>query len=79
MKIVLTNLRWFQGYFRSVVAHLQETCDGLPRLVDRGDQHRMVSVAVCGVWLSDNAVGPDSAVVRCEECRDAASRIGGIV
>lgn len=79
MKIVVPDLKWIRGYFRPEQAHLQETCDGKPRLADRGDQFGMVPVAVCGAWLGTQVVDPETAGTRCVECADRASRIGGIV
>lgn len=80
MRIVVPELTWIHGYFRPELLHLQETCDGKPRLADRGDQHTVLSVAVCGAWLStmptDEEVAPRD---RCVECSDLAGRIGGIV
>lgn len=51
--------------------HIQQTCDGVPRLccTDEGD----VLLAVCGAWLS-GVSGRDARVstARCERCCDLA-------
>lgn len=77
MRIVVPELVWIHGYFQPETLHLQETCDGKPRLADRGDQHGVLPVAVCGAWLSATPVHI-ATHERCVECSDVAGQLDGI-
>lgn len=77
MRIVNPELTWTPDYSRPERVHLQETCDGQPRLLDRGEQDGMVPVAVCRAWLANASVKTNTAVgERCPACADVAARIG---
>jgi hypothetical protein len=78
-------MTWATDYFRPSRAHLRETCDGRPRLLDT--DYGMVGVAVCREWLLDDVLDDDvlddvpaagsAAVERCPACVVVHRQLGG--
>lgn len=75
MRVVVPAMTWATDYFRPARAHLRETCDGRPRLLDT--DYGPVGVAVCREWLLDGAVDPESIVERCPACVAVFRQLGG--